>query len=136
MEDTALSDTFFVGMVMQPESATEEMTFNTVEQDKWTETLSVNGALVTFKLDTGAKANLVNELDVKAMKVKPNIYQNHNSLQAYNGQPIYTKGKCRLKVQVKGKYYTFMFIVVPERHESLLGDKACEKLGLVKSVQH
>lgn len=94
----------------------------------------MNGALVTFKLDTGAKANLVNELDVKAMKVKPHIYQNSSSLQAYNGQPIHTKGKCRLKVKVKGKCHSLMFIVVPEGHESLLGDNACEKLGLVKRV--
>lgn len=29
-----------------------------------------------------------------------------------------------------------MFVIVPEGHESLLGDKACERLGLVKRVHH
>lgn len=29
-----------------------------------------------------------------------------------------------------------MFVVVPEGHESLLGDKACERLGLVKRMYH
>ncbi|XP_054864601.1 uncharacterized protein K02A2.6-like [Amphiprion ocellaris] len=134
VEETALSDTFFVGMVTQQDTPMEQVTVNTVEQDKWTETLQVNGALVTFKLDTGAKANLVSERDVKAMKIKPFISQNNSSLQAYNGQPIHTKGKCRLKVQVKGKYHNLMFIIVPEGHDSLLGDKACEKLGLVRRV--
>lgn len=134
VEETALSDTFFVGMVTQQDTPMEQATVRTVEQDKWTETLPVNGALVTFKLDTGAKANLINELDVKAMKVKPHINQNNKSLQAYNGQPINTKGKCRLKVQVKGKSHNLMFIIVPDGHESLLGDKACEKLGLVRRV--
>ena len=27
-----------------------------------------------------------------------------------------------------------MFVIVPDGHDSLLGDKACEKLGLVKRV--
>ncbi|XP_042078199.1 uncharacterized protein LOC121814780 [Haplochromis burtoni] len=80
------------------------------------------------------QANLVNELDVKAMKTKPHIFQNNSLLQAYNGEPIKTKGKCRLRVQVKGKYHSLMFIIVPEGHESLLGDKACERLGLVRRV--
>lgn len=132
VEETALCDTFFMGRVKQQDTPMEQVTVNEVEQDKWTETLPVNGALVTFKLDTGAKANLLNELDVQAMKVKPCIYENSSSLQAYNGQPIKTKGKCRLKVQAKGKCHYLMFIIVPEGHESLLGDQACEKLGLVR----
>lgn len=134
VEETALSDTFFVGMVMQQDTPMDQPAVSTVKQDKWTEMLPVNGALVTFKLDTGAKANLVNELDVKAMKTKPHIFQNNSLLQAYNGEPIKTKGKCRLRVQVKGKYHSLMFIIVPEGHESLLGDKACERLGLVRRV--
>lgn len=70
----------------------DKSSVNRVEQDPWA---------VTFKLDTGAKANLVNEHDIKAMKVKPHIHPNHKLLKAYNGQPIHTPGTCRLKVRVK-----------------------------------
>ncbi len=54
------------------------------------------------------------------------------SLKSYNGQDI--KGVCRLKVCVKNKTHHLLFVVVPNYHQSLLGDKACEELGLVKRV--
>lgn len=56
-----------------------------VEQDPWVEALHVNGTVVTFRLDTGAKANLLNEHDIKAMKVRPHIHPNRKPLKAYNG---------------------------------------------------
>lgn len=68
------------------------------------------------------------------MKINPYIQPNHEPFKAYNGQPINTTGKCRLKVRVKGKDHSLKFVVVPEGHESLPGDKACERLGLVKRV--
>lgn len=68
------------------------------------------------------------------MKMKPHIHPEASSLKAYNGQPISTKGKCRFKVTAKGKEHNFMFVVVPDGHDSLLGDEACEKPGLVKRV--
>lgn len=66
-KETALSDTFSVGMVMQEDAAAarmDESSVNTVEQDTRIEALHVNGAVIKFKLDTGAKANLVNEHDI------------------------------------------------------------------------
>ncbi|KAI3359278.1 hypothetical protein L3Q82_002793 [Scortum barcoo] len=137
VEETALSDTFFVGMVTQEHSKpkeTEQESVNKVEHDRWTVPLHVNGAVIPLKLDTGAKANLMSELDIRAMKIKPHIHPHTGSLKAYNGQPIDTKGKCRLKVKVKVKEHNIMFVVVPDGHDSLLGDDACEKLGLVKRV--
>lgn len=98
VEETALSDTFFVGMVTQEDSMStglKKTSANNVEQDPWIEVLHVNGADITLKLDTGAKVNLLNELDIKAMKVKPLIHPNSKPLKAYNGQPI-TIGTCRL----------------------------------------
>lgn len=100
----------------------------------WTEALHVNGAVITFKLDTGARANLVNKWDINAMNVKPYIMSDQTPLKAYNGLSINTKGKCKLKVSDKGKVHSLMFVVVPERHESLLGDKACERFGPKKSI--
>ncbi|KAF7643184.1 hypothetical protein LDENG_00243950, partial [Lucifuga dentata] len=127
VEETALSDTFFVGMVTQEDfkpKETEQSSVNTVEQDS---TTVCRRAVIPLKLDTEAKANLISELDISAMKVKPHIHPHASSLKAYNGQPINTKGKCRLKVSFKGKEHNLMFVVVPDGHDSLLGE-ACEKL--------
>ena len=107
---------------------------NSVEQDKWIVPLQINGAVAPLKLDTGAKANLMSERDIRVMKVK----LNHTSvkLKAYNGQQINTKGMCKLKVIIKEKEHQLMFVVVPDGHDSLLDDKACENVGLIKSVLH
>lgn len=133
-----LCDSFFVGMVTQdvdnmPEED-KQTSVNKVEQDKWIEPLHINGATIAFKLDTGAKANMINELHIRDMKVKPHIRPNPIPLKAYNGQPIPTRGVCRLKVRVKGKEHHLMFVIVPDGHDSLLGDEACERLGLVKRM--
>ena len=37
-------------------------------------------------------------------------------------------------MRVKGKTQNLMFVVVPDDHESLLGDRACDDLELVKMV--
>lgn len=37
-------------------------------------------------------------------------------------------------MNVKGKQHNLVFVIVPEGHESLLGDKASEDLGLVRRI--
>lgn len=41
-----------------------------------------------------------------------------------------------MAVKIKGKEHSLMFVAVPAEHESLLGDQACVRLGLVKRVHH
>jgi len=137
VEETALSDTFFVGMVQQAEISqerTEQTDMTSVSRDKWMTALEINGVTVSLKLDTGAKVNLILEDDIRAMKIKPRIFQKIVHLKAYNGQDIPTKGTCTLKVKVKNKEHHLMFVVVPDGRDSVLGDKACEDLGLVKRI--
>lgn len=62
MEDTDLCETFFVGMV-NCEDETEKQV-NAVREDKWTTPLEINGTIITMKLDTGAKANLISKSDI------------------------------------------------------------------------
>ncbi|XP_048054388.1 uncharacterized protein K02A2.6-like [Megalobrama amblycephala] len=129
VEETALSDTFFVGLVEQAEE-------NSLVKDKWTAAVEINGATIMLKLDTGAKANLISERDIRKMKSKPHIKPNTVQLKAYNGQSIETRGTCKIKVKVKSKEQHLVFVVVPDGHDSVLGDKACEDLGLVKRVDN
>lgn len=140
-EDSEPSDEEFVYMVRDGAKETQSgsgeqkgLAVNAVQPDKWVAPLLVNGAVVVFRLDTGAKANLISVKDLKALTEKPKIQTRTVPLKTYNGQPIETKGVCRLTIQGKGKAQHLMFVVVPEDHESLLGDRACEDLGLVKRV--
>lgn len=68
------------------------------------------------------------------MKIKLRISQKTVQLKAYNGQNIPTKGTCTLRVKVKNREHYLMFVVVPDGHDSVLGDKACEDLGLVRRI--
>uniref|UniRef100_A0A8C6LCJ1 ribonuclease H n=1 Tax=Nothobranchius furzeri TaxID=105023 RepID=A0A8C6LCJ1_NOTFU len=136
VEEASLSETFFVGLVERDADVSPSAVTCGVKVDKWTVPLLVNGTVFPVKLDTGAKANLINERDIEAMDVKPLIRPASSTLKAYNGQSIITKGKCTLTVHVKGKEHDLEFIVVPEGHDSLIGDEACERLGLVHRVYH
>lgn len=62
------------------------------------------------------------------------VNQKTDQLYDNNGQKIPTKGTCRLKVKIKNKEHHLMFVVVPGGHDSVLKEKACEDLGLVKRV--
>ena len=136
IDEPDLSDTFFVGMVnCESEQINKPDNVNDVPtEDKWIAPLMINGTVVTMRLDTGAKANLISMCDVKAMKNKPQIKRKESGLKDYNGRPIECLGTCRLSVTVKGKVHHLSFFVVNEGRESLLGDRACEELGLVKRV--
>uniref|UniRef100_A0A0S7EQV5 ribonuclease H n=1 Tax=Poeciliopsis prolifica TaxID=188132 RepID=A0A0S7EQV5_9TELE len=70
------------------------------------------------------------------MQVKPHIKEVKSGLRDYNGQSIECIGTCQLNVTVKGTKHLVFFSVVKEDRESLLGDKSCEELGLVKRVYH
>lgn len=60
---------------------------------KWIVSLVVNGTIVPFKLDLGARVNLINIWEVKALKERPVVKKRTLPLKAYNGQPIETQGE-------------------------------------------
>ena len=142
VEETELADSFFIDMVALADDKKATVTKDIeqrknatcVGKDRWIVPLEINGAVIPLKLDTGAKANLISECDIRAMRVKPRIHPSTVKLKAYNGHSIDTKGTCKLIVTIKGKEHHLMFVVVPAGHDSLIGDTACENLGLVKRV--
>ena len=107
-DDADLSDSFFVGMVNCEDEPVKEV--NAVKQDKWIAPLQINGTLVTMKLDTGAKANLIIMSDIQEMKENSKIQR--KTLKDYNGKGIDSLGTCKLKVTVKGKVHHLLFSVV------------------------
>lgn len=96
--------------------------------------MPIDGALVAQRIDTGAHANLISMIEIKAMKEKPKIFKKTVQLKDYNGKDIESKGQCRLKVTVKNKSFKVLFSVIPESRESLLGGLASKKLNLVRKV--
>ena len=69
-----------------------EKQVNAVREDKWTAPLEINGTIITMKLDTGAKTNLISTSDIKVMKEKPKIHKEMTELKDYKGQKIVCLG--------------------------------------------
>lgn len=135
IDETDLSETFFVGMVSGDNAESKEE--NESHQDgeeTWIVSLPVNGALVALRIDTGAQANLISMTEIQAMKQKPKVINKRVALKDYNGKEIESRGQCRLKVTVKNKDFHVLFTIVPEGRESLLGGATSKKLNLVKRV--
>ncbi len=103
-----------------------------LQSEVWIAPLLVNNTIAPFKLDTGAKENLISWSDAQNLKVRPKILNKTVALKAYNGQSIETIETCRLTIKHKNRLHHVMFTVVPGGQETLLGDKACVDLGLVK----
>ena len=129
-------DIFYTDTVTVENEATStlEVSVNTINADKWIVPLTGNGTEIHMKLDTGAMANLITLKDFKALHHKPVIKNTKVGLRAYNGQIIETQGFCRLQVQNKHIKRNLPFVIRPKGKDSLLGDQACEEMGLVKRV--
>jgi len=72
-DSDTLSDSFYVQMVSDDDAISEEKwasIMDSVLSSKWIVPLVANG---TIKVDTGAKVNLINIRDVKALKERPLI---------------------------------------------------------------
>lgn len=77
VEDTDLSETFFVGMVSCNDvknDTIEENDRHIENEDTWLVSVPINGALVVLRIDTGAQANLISMTEIKATKEKPKIF--------------------------------------------------------------
>ncbi|KAI4891972.1 hypothetical protein NFI96_009139, partial [Prochilodus magdalenae] len=137
VEETDLSETFFVGMVSCENAKNGQGTEaheRHAEEDNWIVSLPINGALVALRIDTGAQANLISMTEIRAMKEKPKIFKKSVQLKDYNGKEIESKGQCKLRVNVKNKEYNVLFSIVPENRESLIGGVTSKKLNLVRRV--
>ena len=73
------------------------------EENEWTIELLVNQTLVSFKIDSGAHANIIPENCFRTLKNKPKLHKPNAKLTAYNGRSIPVKGSCILNIELKRK---------------------------------
>ncbi|GCB60072.1 hypothetical protein scyTo_0011061 [Scyliorhinus torazame] len=87
--------------------------------DNWTIPFIINQTSTNIKLDIGARANLINEADLK-MWIQPRIEDNDCNLTDYHGAPIKTLGTCILQVEVNAQLFTVKISIVEADKRSLL----------------
>ena len=100
----------------------------------WSMNLETNGSDVTYKLDTGAQANVMPKSEYLKLIRKPKLKVTRAKLTAYSGSSIPVLGKCILRISHKKRMVPIMFIVADTNSPPILGLNTCEKLNLIKRV--
>ena len=81
-----------------------------------------------FKLDTGAQANLMSEVDYRQLTVKNNLFPARTRVRGYTGEKVPVKGRCVATFEHGGQCLKAQLLIVAQEVQPILGLKACEKL--------
>lgn len=120
------TDTLFLGCVQQ----------SSVSCEDWTVKVLVNDYLtVTFKIDSGAQANVINVDTLGLLDIdRRNLLTTATKLISYSGLPLDVLGKCPLKVSHKENSLELDFFVVNTKSPCILGLSSSVLLNLIKKV--
>ena len=87
---------------------------------------------VSFKIDTGAQANILPMNIFKTLKKKPELADSKHKLISYTGQYLNTTGEAKIKCIHKDKQLDLNFHVVDMQAQPILGLQSCIELQLVQ----
>uniref|UniRef100_A0A3B3DIW6 ribonuclease H n=1 Tax=Oryzias melastigma TaxID=30732 RepID=A0A3B3DIW6_ORYME len=102
--------------------------------DSWKETVTIKGVPVTFKLDTGADANVLPKSVYTKLPGAPQLQPTKTVLVAFGGTRIHPDGVVSLECKTRKCKGVCDFLVSSYADKSILGGQACEELQLVKRV--
>ena len=101
------------------------------EPSDWNITLSSNGTLISYKIDTGVKCNVIPVESLENTSNKPDLQLVNVKLSAYNGSRIPVVGKYSLTLAHKNNSFKVSFIVVDSDCVPILGLETSEHLQLL-----
>ena len=102
--------------------------------DEWCVDLNTHGTVITYKIDSGAQANILPLKDYKKIISPPALTTPRCKLSAYNGSDIPVKGSCTLDVQYKNVSIPVLFLVADINSAPIVGLKTSSELNLIKRV--
>ena len=103
-------------------------------EDKWIETLLLNGNPLEVKLDTGAQANVISLEVLKKVASNTNLKKTPIVLEDFHEETVKPLGEIRLECEMHQRKAWILFSVVKTNRKTLLGLKACKELDLVHEV--
>lgn len=104
---------------------------STVGRD-WTIDGKVGTKTVTFKVDTGAQANLLPHSLFIRLKTAAKVRPSKTTLTSYEGNVIEHFGTAALPLRLGNQERQITFFIVKKGKQALLGLSSCEWFGLVK----
>ena len=103
----------------------------------WQTKLRVNDTPVTFKLDTGAQANVLPVNVYRRIKPNKPLARTRTVLTAFGDAKITPVGETQLRVTcpVTGRSQLMKFFVTDTADIAILGKDACQSMNLVQRVR-
>ena len=112
-------NSLFIGTINSPTSSSA-----------WFARVSINGAPIRFKLDTGAEANVLPLNVYSSLKISISLKTTNVVLSSYGNFKVKPKGRVELRCAINGRSEMLPFFVVPVQSTPILGLQACERLNL------
>lgn len=115
--------TLFVGTI------NNDLSLKVQSQSAWVTDLKINNKIISFKLDTGAMANVLSIKHFLDLSVPYSLIQPTNV--SYTGHLLPLLGQCELECEYLNKTYKLTFHVISDLNDALLGLKSCIALNLL-----
>ena len=103
---------------------------------RWSADLDINGTTESFKVDSGAEANVLPDGVYKTLYKRPKLKPTSVTLTNYDGTAIPVLGKCVANVTFRNTVTPLLFIVADTESQPIIGADASEKLQLIKRIFH
>ena len=118
------------------ENVKQNCEISQINMKDWIETLKIDKAHISVKIDTGAQANVISDRVLKYIDPKYEICISEIELSAYGGNKIPTLGYVNLNCTLDETSLPVKFIVVPLRVRTVLGLESSIRFGLVSPRRH
>lgn len=100
----------------------------------WDTSIEVSGKQVNFKIDTGAKCDIITFNEFENLPSPPKLGRSSRTLKSFTNHLLKPVGTADLKMKHKGQVYQIKFEVVDINNQNILSGSTAEKLGLIKRV--
>ena len=106
----------------------------TVDCDKWDTELVIEGKVIHFKIDTGAKCNIITKSALNDLSGKPKLGKSTRTLKSFTNHIIQPIGTANLQVCHKGDKHQIQFEVVDIKNENILSGNTAEQIGMIQRI--
>ncbi|GBL74991.1 hypothetical protein AVEN_243793-1 [Araneus ventricosus] len=104
------------------------------QQCDWLQEIIINDFPVTFKLDTGAQANVLPLSVIRKLENQPSIHPTSLEVCTYTGDALPVVGESVFMCVANNQHRELKFIIVDLNVQPVLSAAACTALNLVKRI--
>ena len=112
-------------------------TLDSKPNDRWTAALKANNTVLQFRIDTGAKCNVMQKSDFDRIKGQEPMETSKTVLKTYSNNLLKPIGQINIKIQGKKQdLITAKFQIVDMKAENIISGDLAEALGLIEKIDN